>query len=380
MRKKQKCFGLVLLLLLAGCVRVEQPEEEIIPEVTTAPPLENVPDLPGSDTDVSPIVPNNQPQIEFDKGFTSVLQNYFEMKGNSSIPIQLRNASLNNVKVELGVNPVVSISLYNQSIFSVSAKYEYREENFCVLYRFSNVSEEYQVDIIEPVPLSFRYERAKDLKHFKSTEDEELFQSSKVLPTVFINSWEAFEKERTENMLLQSETQKIIKEMMLSSYQVQDVLITKEQISKIQPMLIKSQIYAMPLSYIYNASTLWVMGDVNLQIRIDAENAISASYYVQVEVPIVYTLEGKEIQRWLLLSCENGVYSLRLAENDSFYYSYFVDEERLLLNGREYFDEQEELLFVEQSLGVMQEFYRKYHEYNPKMKQLIADIEAVLMT
>lgn len=380
MRKKQQCLGLVLLLLLAGCVRVEPPEEEIVPEVTTVPPLENVPDLSGSDTDVSPVVPNNQPQIEFDKGFTTVLQNYFEMKGDSSIPIQLRNASQNNVKVELGVNPLVSISLYNQSIFSVSAKYEYKEENIRVLYRFSNVSEEYQVDIIEPVSLSFQYERAKDLKHFKSTEDEELFLSSEVLPTIFANSWEAFEKERMENTLLQSETQKIIKEMMLSSYQVQDILITKEQIAKLQPLLIKSQVYAMPLSYIYNASTLWVMGDINLQIRINAENAISANYYAQMEVPIAYTLGGKEVERLLLLSCENGVYSLRLAENDSFYYSYFVDEERLLLNGREYFDEQEEVLFVEQALGVMQEFYHKYHEYNPKMKQLIADIEAVLMT
>lgn len=166
--------------------------------------------------------------------------------------------------------------------------------------------------------------------------------------------------------------------MMLSSYHKQAILFDKEIIQKLQPLLIESQIYTLPLSYIYNVSTLWIMGEVQLRLTRLENRKVLSSYYAEEAVTISYTLNALNVEQAVLLAYENGQFTLSLEGNEDFYYTYEPTKNLLLLNGKEYFEKEEEFLFLEQASMLMGEFYNKYNGYTDKMESLISEIESAL--
>lgn len=374
MRKKIAILVSILLLFLCSCVDNERVIEDTPPmeEISPLPELDSVPSISDRPS-IGDVIPNKQPQIVFDESSIDSIREYFKLQGNENLWIRLVSSSRNLIKLEIGDNPKVEISLYNQNSISTRTQYVYSKGEYTIQYRCMNTQMSCDVNIGD---LAFKYDGTTNSKVFTTVDDESLFMSDEVLQDVFEESLQAFQLERDTNSILDSKHLKMVQQMLLSSYFVQDTLIDEDTLTLIQPILIQSQLFELPISYVHNASSLWIMGDMVLHIFVDAYNHVSGTYYVQEVVPMEYEYMGQWITRDVVLSCDRGVFMVSLEGDSSFNYSY--QDGGLLLNGYEYFSKLEEEIFLESILPKMVEFYDTYNENCPLMEQLIQEIKDVL--
>lgn len=378
MRKNLRILGIILLLFLSACVDNERVIENV-PMAEEKDPFLELGNVPIPDRNmIGDIIPNRAPQIEFDEGILVSIKEYFEMQGSENLLVRLIDSSRNHTRIELGDNPRVEFSLYNQSSISMHTYYTYTNEEYSISYSCVNAQKSCMVNVVGLSNVSFEYDGATNTKVFSKIEDELVYQNDILLQNAFEESFIGFNLEREENAVLNSANLKMVQQMLLSSYYVQETLIDESTLSLIQPLLIQSQLFSLPLSYIHTSSSAWIMGDVILNIFVDAYNQVNGTYYVQEVIPIEYEYMGQWIIRDVVLLCDRGRFSVSLDGISSFYYEYYPEEGSLLLNGSDYFTREEESIFVESALPSMLEFYSKYYEYCVPMEQLIVEIQGVL--
>lgn len=378
MRKKLRILGIILLFLLSACVDNERVIENV-PMVEEKGPFLELESVPLPDVNrVEDVLPNRAPQVEFDESILTSIKEYFEMQGSENLLVRLVSSNHNQIKIELGSNPKVEVGIYNQNTMSMRTYYTYINNDYTIHYSCKNAQQSCLIDVEGPSSLSFEYDGTTNTKMFSKVEDESIYLEDILLQSAIEESFVGFSLEREENVILDSYNLKIIQQMLLSSFFVQETLIDENTLSLLQPLLIQSQLFDLPLSYIYNASSLWVMGDMVLYIFVDAYNRVNGTYYVQESIPIEYEYRGQWIIRDVVLSCDRGMFSLYLDGIPSFQYEYNRENDVLLLNGNEYFSKEEEAIFLNSVLTSMQEFYSIYHEYCALMEQLIIEIKGVL--
>lgn len=193
MSKRRLFIIMAQLLFLFACTPATPPLEETPPKITTLPPLENVPTMPGYENGAKPGISDVLPSVEFDEDFTALAKSYFEMMNANEVVIRLYNISRNNVRVELGDNPQITINLYNQNVFSVNGRYEFEKQ---VIYHFSNSLQQAKVEFVETPLLNFQYDFTTAQMQFENEQSAQLYENSKDVQDLFANSLLDLNKQR----------------------------------------------------------------------------------------------------------------------------------------------------------------------------------------